>query len=221
MNPEDAENAILRELKKVTDAYGAKRVNPGVIGECVQIMLEKFSNFGIEEIRHAYRAWAARETQGMEMYGGDFTATQFTRVMTDWQERRRKILNEYLMLKEISKAKIEAKERAEKYDFMEDLASHNPANWKESLEYFYVGLLSRGLIEITADRKAEIKADAKRQAKREIDHDKGIVHKTVFPKGGEYKQDERLAWLEDQLTSGNREDLIYRKMVVFEYIKNR
>jgi hypothetical protein len=101
-------------IKEVAKSYGSRTVTPeNVIVECINIFLDKFSHLGLEEIKEAYRLWSIGQLNikgSAEMYGGEFNAAQFGKIMAAYVEYRMTILGAYLNAREIEKRE---KEKAE------------------------------------------------------------------------------------------------------------
>lgn len=86
---------IAKVIQFVARNYGARVVvPPQVQDECVELVLNQFSDFALVEIRHAYRLWAAKEFPALEMYGGEFNVAHFGRVLGAYRAYRYDIRQE-------------------------------------------------------------------------------------------------------------------------------
>lgn len=171
----DSISADLQTLNLITEValnYGSRvQAPPMVYKECLEVMQQKFSHLGVDEIREAYRANAAGEleTKGKgEMYGGEFNAANFTAVMAAYSEKRRKVIAEYTnALHEAQQAEIEAqiKEKlAAQFEIelpgkLNELAE-KAEDWQGCPEYLYHSCEKRGMIDLTPAEKREIFARA-------------------------------------------------------------
>lgn len=101
-NAEKAKTMILAAVIKIAKSYGARNRSAtqeeaqelkDMLKECVEITLQKFSHLGIEEIQEAYRQHAAEETKakGAEMYYGELNVTNYTRVLSAYNQKRMKV----------------------------------------------------------------------------------------------------------------------------------
>ena len=88
--PVHAVAEIERSIQRIAPVYGARKSVPAdVVEACLEIALEHYGGLGLEEISLAYRLWAAGRIQALEMYGGEFNATQFGRVLHAYEAYRR------------------------------------------------------------------------------------------------------------------------------------
>ncbi len=86
---------ITAAVKYIAPTYGARQEVPReVLRECIDIAFKQFSHLGPAEILQAYRLWAAERIQGLEMWGGQFNATQFARVLSAYNRYRLRISRE-------------------------------------------------------------------------------------------------------------------------------
>ena len=92
LDPMVASGGIGAAIRHLAPRYGARvQLDAGVVAECVAIARDNFSQLGLPEIVQAYRLWAAGRFASLEMYGGQFTATQFGRVLADYVTYRHAI----------------------------------------------------------------------------------------------------------------------------------
>lgn len=167
----DSLSADLQTSNVITEVslkYGTRVEVPKMIyQECLDIMQQKFSHLGVDEIREAYRANAAGELQTGgkgEMYGGEFNAANFTAIMAAYSEKRKKVIAAYTnALHEASeKEKSEARREKQRLEFEENFQnilkrlSEKAEDWQGCPEYLYHSCEKRGLINLTPDEKREI-----------------------------------------------------------------
>lgn len=81
-------------VRHVANAFGGRTaVDSATLKECVKIARSSFKKLGLPEITEAYRLWAAQKFTALEMYGGQFNATQFGRVLSAYVRYRGTISN--------------------------------------------------------------------------------------------------------------------------------
>ena len=113
----DSKPDLYAEITNVIRDYGTRKaVQPEIMNEAVRLVLEKFGFLGANEIREAYRQHAAGETQtpAGEMYGGEFNARQLGAILEVYNERRKKIIADYLNAKAEERSHWEEEVRAAK-----------------------------------------------------------------------------------------------------------
>jgi hypothetical protein len=80
---------LLLDIAAIARDYGARQaLDPFVLGECAALVRADFQHLGRDEMRLAYRMWAAGKISALEMYGGQFNATQFGRVLAAYNAER-------------------------------------------------------------------------------------------------------------------------------------
>lgn len=125
-NSERAKTMILAAVVKVSKTYGAKNKGNSkedlqdlkdMLKECVEITLQKFSHLGIDEIQEAYRQHAAEETKakGAEMYYGELNVTNYTRVLSAYNQKRMKVAAHLLDVDDELKRKAHEQKQKEKW----------------------------------------------------------------------------------------------------------
>lgn len=130
-NAEKAKTMILAAVVKISKSYGAR--NKGatkedlqdlkdMLKECVEITLQKFSHLGIDEIQEAYRQHAAEETKAKsaEMYYGELNVTNYTRVLSAYNQKRMKVAAHLLDVDEDLKRKAHDQKLKEKWQQMKE-----------------------------------------------------------------------------------------------------
>lgn len=96
-------------IQHVANLYGARmEVDKVTLRECIDLVQQEFSTLALTEIVQAYRLWAAKKFEALEMYGGQFNVTQMARVLSGYKAYRFEI-NQALARK---KHQDEAEERA-------------------------------------------------------------------------------------------------------------
>lgn len=125
-NSERAKTMILAAVVKVSKTYGARNKGNSkedlqdlkdMLKECVEITLQKFSHLGIDEIQEAYRQHAAEETKakGAEMYYGELNVTNYTRVLSAYNQKRMKVAAHLLDVDDELKRKAHEQKQKEKW----------------------------------------------------------------------------------------------------------
>ena len=159
--------------------YGGRvLIQDFILKEAVEVVKIKFRHLSIDEIKEAYRQWATMETEvkGAEMYAGEFSATQISRVLGVYCKRRTKILSAYIKEKakrDRAKRKVERDKlwKAE-YDenFNQMLAEYKEKcdEWQDVPTYLYDSCMQRGLIQYEKGEQMSIFELAKKLAKRQL-----------------------------------------------------
>jgi hypothetical protein len=208
----------------VSKSYGARvTVSKEVLNECIQIFLDNFNQLGVEEIKEAYRLWSIDQLNikgSAEMYGGEFNAAQFGKIMAAYVEYRMTILGAYLNARAIEKREKEKAEvmerRKEKnlktfrYDWdMSDADSFQ--GWRDVPGWWFDIARGNGWIKLTKDQYTKIWERAQWIASLEIEKENGEetnVFKKVLGDALEQKKQARAKVIAGQIA-------------VFEHIKKR
>ena len=183
MPPEEAFGRLMIALREAAQHYGARQpVLEGTFTECVRITRKKFAGLGIEEIREAYRMWAAGELNlrkgEAEMYGGQFNAAQLGKVLAAYMEQRKAALGAYLRELEAYQREQERANKAERlrqeYEegFEKNLRAFQPKTWREIPFHWFETAWKRGLIRLTEAERQELLADARALALEEAEEEK-------------------------------------------------
>lgn len=173
---------ILLELPQIVRDYGAREViHQSIYEEAAKLILEKFSFLGLNEIREAYRLWAAGVTdpKGAEMYGGTFNAGQLGRVLGAYCEHRKAVIGVYL--REVAAAKEQAEDKARREKMQAQFEENFPrriaearqtmTDWREVPGFWYQAALDRGLFTITRAEALEILEEARELARLEVENE--------------------------------------------------
>lgn len=98
MDEGEAQNQLLVIIPQVAQAYGARqKMPPYTVAECVSLVFDHFHSFGLNEIEASFRYNASQQSDGNEVYGGEFNATYLGRVLRRYEEEvRRPSLKEYI-----------------------------------------------------------------------------------------------------------------------------
>lgn len=113
MEPEVAEKELLVAIRYLSQHYGARKaLTPDLQAECVDLVMTQFGQLGVMELRLAYQMWAAGRIPGLEMYGGEFNATQLGRVLAGYVQYRRKVVAEVIRERDQRQAEYEREEVA-------------------------------------------------------------------------------------------------------------
>lgn len=217
--PVDAKLLIQRTLSEVAKEYGARDdVPPGILFECVRLIGTKFAFLGVDEIREAYRQWAAGEIEakGAEMYGGQFNAAQLGKVLSAYSENRKKIVSEYVTASMKAKEELESAKRQEKqrawyednFDML--LQSCRAEDWREIPHHWFDTAWRRKMFNMSAEQIEEIKRDADELAQMEIETE---LEETA----DKYKRKNLQAYIEAGGTV-DRARVIAKKIAVFRFI---
>lgn len=218
MPMEEAFARLMVALREVAQDYGARQaVLEETFTECVRITRKKFAGLGIEEIREAYRMWAAGELNlrkgEAEMYGGQFNAAQLGKVLAAYMEQRRAALGAYLRELEAyhrEQEKASKKERLKREyeeNFERILRGFQPKSWREVPFHWFETAWKRGLIRLTETEQVEVLAQARALALEEAEEEKEKAN--IFQR----KQIEKLA--EGEGLEG-RAKTIARKLALFQ-----
>ena len=203
----------------VSKTYGARvTVGQEVLDECVNIFLDNFCDLGINEITEAYRMWSMGKLtiQGSaEMYGGEFNAAQFAKIMAGYVEYRKQITSAYIDAREVEKYENQKKEamkiRMQKnmQQFLEEFSNKSFADWTKIPGWWYDVAKERGLINIEKKRAFEIWEQAKKIADIQIakENNETDIFKRVLGEALKKKTQERAKVIAGQIA-------------VFEYRQN-
>ena len=183
MPPEEAFGRLMIALREVAQDYGARQaVLEETFTECVRITRKKFAGLGIEEIREAYRMWAAGELNlrkgEAEMYGGQFNAAQLGKVLAGYMEARKAALGAYLRELEAYQREQERASKAERLrqeyeeDFEKNLRALQPKSWQEVPFHWFETAWKRRLIRLTEAEQQELLAGARALALEEAEKEK-------------------------------------------------
>lgn len=208
---EDSNGAVAAALMQLAKDYGNRHeIEPEVMKEAVRLVQQKFGWLGVDEIREAYRQHAAGEikTKAGEMYGGEFNARQVGAILEAYNEKRKKIVADYINERtaQIEKVKAERKRAKQKEEFEANLMNSLRAARAKQLpvssvpEFWHDSLLSRGVLNYTKQEKKDAWEDAACIMKQ---HKVSKVQKAIM---GEDEQARRIAWA--------KKILVYRKLII-------
>lgn len=111
-DPRALNNGLTLIVRHIANVFGARAtVDDATMKECVRIAREKFKNLGLPEFVEAYRLWASERFPALEMYGGQFNATQFARVLAGYKKYRHEISQALAKEKNDAHAQAEAERR--------------------------------------------------------------------------------------------------------------
>jgi hypothetical protein len=205
----------------VSKSYGARvTVSKEVLNECIQIFLDNFNQLGVEEIKEAYRLWSIGQLNikgSAEMYGGEFNAAQFGKIMAAYVEYRMTILGAYLNAREIEKRekeKAEVMERRKERNLETFRYDFDTADFKDYTEvpgWWFDVARKQGLIKIEKEAALEIFEKAQTIAAIQLEKENGEetnIFKKVLGDALEQKKQARAK-------------LIAGQIAVFEHINKR
>lgn len=191
LHPEEYEVELMRVIPLVAKNYGARfDIDEHLVNECCEIFETHFKALSVQEISFAYQLWTSQEfnLNGAEMYGGEFSAAQFSRVLSAYKKHRQKIVAELLNLQDIEdkKEKVEAAKLAAKKNYLdgfEDFVKSKiekieswqyvPADWFDTMR-------TKGWIKITREEALEIFAESKKYAERDMILEKKFLTELDF-----------------------------------------
>ena len=222
----DAKLGITAVLKKIAESYGSasEQVAPHTIAECVRLVQSQFGGLSLDEIREAYRLWAANKTDAGkrgEMYGGALNAAQLGAVLAAYLENRRTIVVALANAQADIRKQEDSERRTarQKIAFAEqfpadvnELIKTPDISWKDVPGWWYDTLEKYGCISVPIEEKREIFAEAKQVAAAELYEQRA---KTGVLEAVTLKKDI------DDLLAGidlSRAQRIAKKMCVFHYI---
>lgn len=186
MNGHEATKALLVEIRQISRQYGGRvEADTTVITECLRMVMEKFSLLGINEIREAYRAYAAGEFQveGAEMYGGVFNVANFSKVISGWKTYRAKALAELLDIQEKERLERLEKKKREKamaefdrqFPSLLEKAKNDFESWQDVPVHWYDTARRLKLLNVTMDEAVPIFEEAKKIVAAEQEQERGKV----------------------------------------------
>lgn len=180
MDPMERRAKLIILMPLLAEEYGARVELPtNVLGECISLIVTKFHHLGLNEIREAYRQWAAGELDlggEAEMYGGYFNVAQLGKVLRAYNLIRLVTLSQMIKRKSIEERKQQEEERAaqNKIWFEENFikileeAKTKITDWTEVPLFYYDACKSRNLFQLDREEALEIFAEAKKLAVTEI-----------------------------------------------------
>lgn len=184
MNGHEATKALLIEIRSISKQYGGRvEADTTVITECLRMVMDKFSLLGINEIREAYRAYAAGEFQveGAEMYGGVFNVANFSKVLSGWKNYRAKALAELLDIQE--KERMERLEKKKREKAMADFDRQFPSllekgreefeSWQDVPVHWYDTAKRLKMLNVDIEEAMPIYEEAKKIVAAEQEHERG------------------------------------------------
>ena len=167
--------------------YGArKQIHSEVLKECTTLVLSKFSRLALDDLKEAYRQFAAGEIspKGAEMYGGEFNATQVGKILAAYCKRRDEINRLIINVTDAHREKQEQQKRAEEMrqnfidsmpDKIKKLQNQN-TNWQEVPDYWWDYCKSNALFELDDEGYQHYWNLAQIAAKKE--HEKAIAEES-------------------------------------------
>ncbi len=205
----------------VAQNYGARTIiHTNTIKECINIFLDQFSQLGVEEIKEAYRLWSTAKLNiigSAEMYGGEFNAAQFGKIMAAYVEYRKQILAAYLNAKHAAQfvedehAMQKKRKKAFEDNFKTVFLNAEFKTWEQVPANWCDVARKKGLMEITKEDYKRIFTHAKQIAALELnkenDEAKNIYHKV---RGEIYAA-----------TLQSRAKVISKQIAVFEFLNNK
>ena len=154
----DAKLGISRMIKEIAGSYGASQEIEGrTLADCIKLVQVEFGALSLEELRTAYRMWAANKTDAGkrgEMYGGAMNTAQLGAVLAAYCEQRQKIVKELVsrQCEENERAEKERRAERQKSAFAEEFARsleearRSPTDWRDVPEWWFASLKKRGKI---------------------------------------------------------------------------
>lgn len=172
---------LMLELKECADMYGVTHeISEPMLKECVTLFFSKFNHLSVEEVKPAYREWAATiDLPQGELYSGLFTMRHFGVVLAKYDTVRARVLPIYL--RERDAAEQRQKEEARAKAFQESFdrnfpdilkrARLNMEDWRRVPEFWY-GVCERfdmlNLDILTKEERHEIMDRATQLALHEV-----------------------------------------------------
>lgn len=163
----------------IAQEYGARHDIPkNVISECIRLIMKKFSYLALDEIREAYREWAAGElkVKGASTYGGEFNVSQMGKILTAYCNNRRSILGEFIRQRDEHESRL--KEKARKERLQAKFEKEFPVlilkkreeieDWRQVPEWWYKPIMSRGWVSFEEGEAQTIFEEAQQLAVGEL-----------------------------------------------------
>lgn len=181
----DAKRGITVMIKEVAGSYGASQEIEGrTLADCIKLVQMEFGALALEEIRTAYRMWAANKTDAGkrgEMYGGAMNTAQLGAVLAAYCEERQRIVKELVYKQYEENERVEKERRAERQkstfadEFARSLeeARQNPTDWRDVPEWWFASLKKRGKINFEPGEAEEIFEEARTLAEMEAEREVG------------------------------------------------
>ena len=207
-----AKGRLIVELPQIAREYGARFDLPeNVLTECIFLICEKFNHLAVEEIREAYREFAAGEIEikGAEMYGGEFNAAQLGKVLTAYSETRRTaaaaILREKQEAEEAARREAQSKALREAFESGFELALYTARtkakSWQDIPAFWFDACRQRGWLKLTVEEAENTLSRSRLIAQNE-------------------EQTDLRSMFEKVANTDERAKVIARKLTVFEWLKS-
>ena len=190
-----ARRMVMAGIIKAASNYGAREPVNDQMKEMIEIVLTKFSFLSPDEIIEAFRQKAAGEfkVKGAEAYGGVFNAELLGKVLSGYNDNRKKVMAAYLRAKQTTeeRAKRRNDRETKKKEFYSNFpekvrAAMGEINYYQDVPVFWydtaeeLGWINfskeqkkeyweRAAVEIEKEKKARIEDSVGRQAKSLIE----------------------------------------------------
>jgi hypothetical protein len=174
---------LLMEIRKIAQQYGGRIDSlTDVVAECVKLTLTNFKLIGLEEVREAFRAYAANELSiNAETYGGIFNVATYGKVLSAWVDYRKKVVAQYLkdqeekQQQENERKRQEMARRKHDQDFPKWIEKGKAEfqTWEDVPEWFYHTALRLGLLKFDPGEAQAYYEEAKKIAQRQKEEERG------------------------------------------------
>lgn len=171
---------IMAAISMLAKNYGARAdIDPEVTKEAVRLVMTQFSHLGVDELKDAYRLWAAGQLslgKEAEMYGGQFNAGQLGKVLGAYCDHRKKIISAYtnLLEQEREEKAEEARVARMKSEYMDRFWDNiqrfceSGKGWQDVPAYWYQTLIKVGYLNPTRQEIKQLTEDAAGLAEMEL-----------------------------------------------------
>ena len=215
-------------IRQMAESYGGrKELDPEVLSECIDLVIENFGGIGATEIRTAYQLWSMRIINGMEMWGGEMNAAQLGRVLSDYVRYRKTVVNELINKRHEMEEEQAKKRRAEYFNqrtietFPEALAAAKKQHeentgfetWDKVLGNWYDLAEDQGLLSITNKEKRPYWDQAKKLARTDVS---AQIAQLLSSKRTAEARAYRNEYKEDGEAFKRKRVAISKKLIVFE-----
>lgn len=185
--PEDEQDSVIHKtITYLANVYGNRvKITPILLKKCILDIKKNFSHYGKMEFTEAFRLWSLGEIgdKSTEMYGGEFNALILNRILKQYENYRRDIVNK--SLRELEKQKNQEKERAERERHKEEIDKipkeqiisdiNKYDNWENIPHYLCKIAFKKKLIKLTKSEIEEYKKQAKQKHKEEIEIERNKI----------------------------------------------
>lgn len=203
---------LIINIPLIAKSYGARwDINDEVILEAIALIFEKFSYLAVDEIKEAYRQYAAGDLnlgKEAEMWGGEFNVAQMGKILAAYSKNvaaiKAEIHRQEAALKDAKLEEMKREKAASDFEanFWKEFEAKakSATTWQEIPAFWFAACRRRKWLKMDKETANEILKRATLIAQKE-----GTENRTIFEKA---------------IISEDRPKVIAQKLAVFEWLKN-